>query len=168
MALLLAACASTDQRFLERGTAQGERIEGLKADQVPVHGFTVWVEKGDGKKFTGELLAVEAERLWLETADGVQAVSVTPADRVVVKLSESDQRKTVLWSVVGALSTASHGYFLIFTLPAWAVTGFRTSGSAEHDAEPEVVPANLPRLYQFARFPQGLPAGFGEDGGGKR
>jgi hypothetical protein len=140
---------------------QGERLEGLKTDQVPVHGFTVWVEKADGKKITGELLGVEAERLWVETAAGVQEVSVTPADRVAVKLAESDYHKTVLWSVIGALSTASHGFFLIFTLPAWTVTGVTTSLRAERSAEPEVAPANLPKLYQFARFPQGLPAGYG-------
>jgi hypothetical protein len=62
-----------------------------------------------------------------------------------------------LWSGIGSASTISHGMWLIFSLPIWAITGTATSLSAALNNDIDVPLEKLDLLAQFARFPAGMP-----------
>lgn len=158
--LLALACASSNLGGLDRSQAPGTPTTGVNVAEVPVRGHRVWVTRPGGEELSGELLAVEEERIWLQTAEGAEPFPVAPTDRVTVELAKSDRGKTALWSTFGCASTVTHGAFLIFTGPAWIATGVTSSVGARRSTELNVDPGDLPRLYQFARFPQGLPPGF--------
>jgi hypothetical protein len=80
---------------------------------------------------------------------------------ITVEVYDQDTGGFVLWTVLGTISTISHGYFLVLTAPAWVLTGGGSAMNAEHTDDITVTDqAELDHLTQFARFPQGLPPGY--------
>ena len=64
-----------------------------------------------------------------------------------------------LWTLLGTLSTGSHGFFLILSAPVWILTG--TVAAVNQSRQPVLT---YPRQgwagwRAYARFPQGLPPG---------
>jgi hypothetical protein len=62
--------------------------------------------------------------------------------------------------MVGSVTTISHGFFLILTLPMWAGTGTIASVGASESNNLIVPLEDVDALFQFARFPQGMPPSF--------
>jgi hypothetical protein len=63
------------------------------------------------------------------------------------------------WSVLGTLSTASHGVGLVLTAPIWVIAGV-ASTAKQTRAGHLVYPRRTASAFgAYARFPQGLPAG---------
>jgi hypothetical protein len=63
------------------------------------------------------------------------------------------------WGLVGSLSTASHGFLLILTLPLWLLATGIVSGAETRHVIVSYPEAPLPELAAWARFPQGIPPG---------
>lgn len=103
----------------------------------------------------GELIAVDADTIHV-LADG-RLVSLARAALCCAEVTayRMDLSELQLWSVLGTLSTASQGWFLILTAPAWALTGTAVTASASY--APRIVSTDPLVLRQFARFPQGIP-----------
>jgi hypothetical protein len=146
---------------LNRDVSRGSPTT-VDVKDVPVHGFNVKVERNDDD-VEGELLAVEPRGVWVLPKD-----ATTTLGRVFIPASEItnvriDVYPTQPWSyvgyaVLGTLSTISHGFFLIFTGPTWLLTGISTAigeGASGHIDVPR--PEDHVYLYQFARFPAGMP-----------
>ena len=49
--------------------------------------------------------------------------------KISIELYDSGGALIIAWTVLGTLSTASHGFFLIATAPSWVVVGATTGGS---------------------------------------
>jgi hypothetical protein len=66
----------------------------------------------------------------------------------------------IAWTALGTLSTASHGFFLIFSAPIWMLGGLMSGLSA--GIENDAVASNdvLDALRSRARCPAGLPDGW--------
>jgi hypothetical protein len=77
---------------------------------------------------------------------------------VTVEVRSSASGEMGVWTALGCASTVTHGYYLIITGPMWLATGITSavgeSRSSHAKAENQ---SDFGRLYQFARFPQGLP-----------
>jgi hypothetical protein len=112
----------------------------------------------------GELLAVEPDRVYLARGDQVTVVPLICIEKLKVGAFETTA-EPLAWGTVGALTTLSHGYFLVFSLPTWLLStapASRVHSSAGHIEEPrpgEAAP-KLENLRKWARFPQGMPAGY--------
>ena len=115
-----------------------------------------------GKKSTGrpvvegELIAIDETAFHVLSRTGLQSVPRASGHRITLVGYGNRAGALVGWSVAGGISTLSHGGFLLFTAPMWAITGIVASHTEKragiwHDDE-------LARRY--ARFPQGLPPGF--------
>ena len=157
---LLSGCATRQQ--LDRSLRVGEKpVKRPAAQQVPVHGFSVAItSRVPLRDSEGELLAVEPDQLWLATGKGVVAVSLQPIERVRIEIYPSDALVLTAWSLGGLLSTASHGFFLFVTAPLWLAVGTGVTISAYASNKLDVKPGEFDKLYQYARFPAGLPPGF--------
>lgn len=159
---LCTACGAADQQLVDRGVGLQGSPTAVDVEDVPVRGADVDVKIIQGSNISGELLAADATSVTiLDGAGRVERADARNVDEVVVELYASGGGGTALWTVVGSLSTVSHGFFLIFTLPIWVITGAATSGVASAQSRLHVPRNEIPLLYQFARFPQGLPPGFG-------
>jgi hypothetical protein len=165
--LAVLGCASLP---LDRSVPLGKPTDAPPIYEVPVRGYLVDVELVAGCSHTGELLAADQKRLWLEAGDSDDAtlrtleVPLGSIDSVRIEVHESDSATIGGWMAIGAVSTVTHGFFLILTLPAWALTGGLASGLEAGNNDAEASSADEQGfLYQYARFPQGLPEAFRDD-----
>jgi len=128
--------------------------------------YGAWIHV-DGRSFVsdGELLAAEEGYLALSRDDEVTIVPSECIEKVEIAAFENTSEQTILWGVAGSLSTASHGYYLVFTLPIWLITTW--GATYAHSAAGHVrvdyhqsLTAKVDEIRKWARFPQGLPKGY--------
>ncbi len=105
---------------------------------------------------TGELIAIDDTSIYVLTAGGLRSVARSSPHRLTVVAYSTPGGSMAALAIAGGVSTLSHGGYLLFTAPMWAVAGTwavlseRGAGKV-HDED---------RARPFARFPQGLPPGF--------
>jgi hypothetical protein len=122
---------------------------------------------------SGELIASEGRRGVLILGDDDKLRWAAPDALFELRLGVHDNNKGgfIGWTVLGALSTISHGFWLVFSAPAWILIGSVATSHESHrgildcpprqeTAHPDV--ACLDVAGRFARFPQGPPPGVGE------
>jgi hypothetical protein len=158
--LAAAGCATAS---LDRSESRGSPAAAIQVADVPVRGFTVRVRRaGDGEALEGELLAVDAAAIHLSNGyqgpGQVISVPIRQVEAVEVRdVFASGALGLAIWTGLGALSTLSHGLALVLTAPVWLLIGIPVSIGAAVGNDLAVRPAEIPALYQFARFPAGLP-----------
>lgn len=109
------------------------------------------------QRVAGELIAIDADSVHV-LADGRLVSLPTPTPCCVTLTAfRMDYTALQLWTVVGTLSTASHGFGLILTGPVWLLTGTLAASAASYAPR---IPSTEPAVLRpFARFPQGIPPG---------
>jgi hypothetical protein len=153
--------AGCGHNMLDRDVSEGTPTTAAIED-VPVKGFAVVVEprRGRGDDVKGELLAADERGVWVLTDEGTRFVPREAIEEVRVNVYSNLGWVTLAWTVTGALSTASHGFFLVLTAPAWGALGGGITGAEFAKGKAHAWSNQTPYLYQFARFPAGLPAGW--------
>ena len=115
-----------------------------------------------GEKVAGELLTLDAREARLLTSSGVVRLPLERVARLHVETHRTREVGLALWTTAGALSTASHGGFLVLTFPMWLISGIAATAVESRAGILEHPPRPLPDLQPFARFPQGWPEGLDE------
>ena len=109
-------------------------------------------------RLEGELIAVGEDSVYVLAAGGVTAVSVASVRRATLTAYDSKAGELGAWTLVGTLSTLSHGVGLIISAPLWLATGITATSEQSHKGR---VSGTERRSWEdmrpFARFPQGLP-----------
>jgi hypothetical protein len=109
---------------------------------------------------SGELIAVGDDSIFVLGAAGLRALAVPRIARARLMAYDAQYGALASWTLLGVLSTASHGLGLILSAPVWILAGTGATSSQSRAPLHEVTqPGNLPSLRPFARFPQGLPPG---------
>ena len=169
LVLVLAGCApkaASLDRALVRGRAMkvGAPIERVGA--VPVHGAHVVVDRVGGFRVKGELIAADPTRLVVLTdATYAQEIPVGDVQALRVRTAEPQQQVPGLWGAAGVLSTPTHGFLLLFSAPTWVVATTAAAVDRHMVSWTTVQPAAYPDLWQWARFPAGVPQGWAEANG---
>jgi hypothetical protein len=129
-----------------------------------VYGGWVHCEDIEGKWLpdAGELLAVGADTLWLysDSAAGVRAMPLAAIGRAEVYWYDRDTEVIASWTIVGMLSTLSHGVALVLSAPVWLLFGLAGAGTDLAASRVQVDAPDFARLRPYARFPAGWPPGF--------
>ncbi|HET6149786.1 MAG TPA: hypothetical protein VFH68_19765 [Polyangia bacterium] len=152
LACLTAGCASDPIPQAQRPTEEDAITSGF--------GSFIYVVDSSGEPHAGELIDVLPGRLSI--FDGGR-IEMLPRERVTSALllvHRTHENAYTLWTVLGTLSTVTHGFFLVFSAPIWISTGVATAISEHRRARltyPD--PARWEDLRPYARFPQGLPPG---------
>jgi hypothetical protein len=149
---LLAACAST--------TAPQNWLPN--AAETQIQGFGSWISltiDGDTLKTTldGELIAIEQHTVLVLTCDSLFAVNQEEISAAKLTSYYSGASLLALWTVLGVLSTPSHGWFMGLTVPLWVITGSVSSAGQSYAPQKKYPKLSWYELRQYARFPQGLP-----------
>jgi hypothetical protein len=109
------------------------------------------------QRVAGELIAIDADSVHI-LADGRLLSLPTPSlCCVTLTAFRMDYTALQLWTVIGTLSTASHGVGLILSAPAWVIAG--TGAASVASVAPRIRSTDPAALRPFARFPQGMPPG---------
>lgn len=158
---LLVACEHSAS--LDRARVGGTRTD-VDIRDVPVRGFDARVYLQGDRTVDGELLDVQKDFVAIES-DGVgYRIPVDTIDRVKVTAYSNAALVGGLsgWSATGLGTSLSHGWFIIFSGPVWLAVGVSTAVVAATDPDQSaVVKAGYQtNIWQFVRFPQGLPAGY--------
>ena len=130
-------------------------------EEVPVAGqhAEVRYRDGDGESGAreGELLAIDGASVYLLIDGRTVIVERARLEEASVEIHDAEGTVMVAWTLLGTLSTASHGFLLIVSAPVWMLGGLMSGLSA--GVENDAVASNdvLDALRSRARFPAGLP-----------
>lgn len=129
---------------------QEEAITGGK-------GARAYLRLASGAEARGELISAQDSYVWLLRDDGRLASfpmqSVRTASLGVFQTWEGE---LTAWTIGGALSTVTHGGFLIISLPIWLAVGIPSAYLESRRGFVEYPQSSWQVLGRYARFPQGL------------
>jgi hypothetical protein len=129
-------------------------------------GFGAWIALTTtaGASLEGELISVEPASLSLIMPGSGRLTVVQKASIAEGSVYKYESDSLAGWAVVGTLSTLSHGFFLIFTAPIWSLSSAGIAGSESRHVIIELARGKWDEVAKWARFPQGMPPGFGAPG----
>ena len=140
-----------------RTTAPGGWLSTVDAAQREAYGGWIRVETAHGAFAEGELIAVTPETLFVLSLDSLASVPTSAIRLATLTAYDAGHGVLRTWTLLGSLSTISHGTLLILTLPTWITAGSLSTASASKS--PRVQSLDPAALRPFARFPQGIPPG---------
>lgn len=162
IAALLCACGASGcagMASLDRGEMDGTPDLTQRVENVPVRGYHVAIELRGGTSIEGELLAVEEDELWVEPDEGpaIQQVARRDVELATVYVRSNESGELAGWTVLGTLSTLSHGSLALLGAPVWLAVGVPSATLESSGARADVTGRGMDALFQYARYPQGLP-----------
>jgi hypothetical protein len=162
-ALSASACLCFPSKAtLDRSTASGSPVETIRVEQVPVQGHEVQVKLEQSgrrtKKVSGELLAVSRHYIWILHEGRTRKIHHSRIGKLeIVDMFDTEAAGLGLWTGLGTVSAISHSFIGILTGPIWLALGLSATGSAAASNDINVDLDHINALYQYARFPQGMP-----------
>jgi len=110
------------------------------------------------KTAEGEFIAVEKNKVYLLTEMGPEEIP-TPKVLHVIYATYKEKRISPAWTILGLLSTASHGAWAVISAPIWLITGIIHSSAESTSGITESDSIAWEEIRKYARFPQGIPQG---------
>jgi hypothetical protein len=131
------------------------------AREVPESPRGAWikVETESGKEISGELISVSEKGVFIESESegNLYVIGWGEVKRArLVRYRPGGWWGLIVWTVVGTASTASHGWALILTAPAWLVLGTISTVIATREPVSECSD-DFRKCIPFSRYPQGMP-----------
>jgi hypothetical protein len=108
----------------------------------------------------GELIAITDDRVYVLADSGLVDVPHESVAKATLAAYATGDGQLAGWSALGTLSTLSHGAYLILTAPMWIIAGIMAAAGESRAALLHYPEKPLASFRAYARFPQGLPAGF--------
>lgn len=157
--VLLCGCAEHILAEIGRDTSRGQPAKDIAVEEVPVRGFQLGVVYSDyATVIEGELLAVEGGTIWLLNNGRKSRLPIWGINKLeLLGLSPPSAGVLGAWTTIGSLSTISHGFFLVFSLPIWLVGGISATVGQSHVNRLQIPLSQIGKLHQYARYPQGMP-----------
>lgn len=155
IAALLGACVSNpDPRS---PTIQMMEREG--------YGGFIVIRTKVGMEVAGELISVESNVIRVlrlpQTTGALTWVPVTDIESAELYKYEAEGGFGA-WGLLGTLSTISHGFWLVFSAPAWMISAGIAAGIESHHVVVRYPDDRWNEFVPWARFPQGMPPGLDE------
>lgn len=149
--LALSACAT-----VKAPNGQVPRRQDLVSDAF---GGWMLLTLTSQQNVEGELLALTADSIHvINSALFSFAKKDIAAGRLI--MYNTDTGRFGRWATAGAFGSITNGWFLVFTMPLWIITGVATSSSEANRINYLDYPqTDWNYLNRYARFPQGFPAG---------
>ena len=132
-----------------------------QASEVPQDGYGSWASVtlsiGPDELSEGELIAATSDTLFILENERIQAFGVNEVSKVHIQSYDANHTCLAVWTVLGSLSTLSHGFILILSAPVWIITG--SIGTAAQSKAPHnhIIVGNWNDLQAYCRYPGGMP-----------
>jgi hypothetical protein len=108
----------------------------------------------------GELIAIDQDTLYVLENNLLIRIPLNQIMKAKLVAYKSEHGKLSLWTTAGAISSISHGMILVLSMPTWIIAGSLLTASQSNVPIETIPSAKWHRIRKYARFPQGLPAGF--------
>ena len=165
---VLPACASS-QLGLSTDVKVGQLDKEARLRDVPVHGVLTRLlcrNQGKSSPLVGELLAVEADAIWLLQDGLVARVHRGCIQRATIERHASLAVHTASWTAFSTLATFSHGAWAALSAPVCLLVGAAATAGQASGNDVLVMAHQLDRLRPYARFPAGRPPRYRQASGG--
>ncbi len=106
----------------------------------------------------GEFIAKDLYTIYILNETGMEKIPTTKITQVKLAIYE-EQGLIRIWAILGALSSASHGYYSAVSFPIWLAVGISNAAAASSSGIVKSSFINGTEFTKYARFPQGLPEG---------
>ena len=105
----------------------------------------------------GELIAVTEESVYVASNTGISRIDIELIESARLVAYDSNAHLYGVGVLLGIISTLSHGFFLVLSVPIWILAGSLIARG--HSKKPilEFPQNKWNELNVYARFPQGLP-----------
>jgi hypothetical protein len=152
LAAIVAACAGSSAPYGWSPPAREAQREA----------FGAWIEitfakSAERVNIEGEFIAVDGDKIVVLTEETIISAPIVQIEQAKLMTYGSRNSLLAVWTLVGTLSTLSHGIGLIFSAPAWIIVGTVATSSESYAPRATYPHKSWEELRKFARFPQGLP-----------
>lgn len=134
------------------------------ADRVAADAYGGWArvqwQENEGRtnhEAGGELIAIDADSLFVLSSAQLIGLSMEQVSTVRVETYDPQAGHIVGAGVGGAISTLSHGAWLVLTAPMWMIVTTTSASMRGHEALAEYPRQAVEELQPYARYPGGLP-----------
>jgi hypothetical protein len=129
--------------------------------EVPENPRGCWIElETKVDKIYGEFIGLSEENVYVEVQFGKKLYAV-PRDEVkkarIVVFYPDGTGYLGLWTLLGVLSTLSHGWGLILSAPIWLLFGIPSMIGRSYEPVFSYSKKELDKMSIYARYPQGVP-----------
>jgi hypothetical protein len=144
----------------ERRFGPPQFVAPVGAEQAPREVLGAWsrIDLVDGGFGEGELIACQHGTLYLRSvrSSGREVFFSVPLSgvRAVHVRGPGETAGVAVWSVLGTLTSGTHGWFFPLSGVAWVLTGSIASGFASGS---RMRAPNCDEIRPWVRFPQGMP-----------
>lgn len=134
-----------------------------EADEAQRTAFGAWAKvkynPGDNKymEVRGELIAFHSDTIFVLSSNALEGIPRWQIKSIDLTTFNPKHGVLGFWTLIGSLSTASHGYYMVLSLPVWLLTGISSAAGQSRTAHEKYPGQNWHELNKFARFPAGLP-----------
>lgn len=159
MAVMTWYAAGCSTPFVVHGSRDAVRDPSAAGSPDEVFGETVRVTLAR-ERYLGELIDCDGEGVYLRVHTNFERAWMRLAwsEVQLLEVERSSLGPAMLgWTIGGALSTITHGFWLLISGTVWAVTGGISTAVSWN---PRHTVHNCDDARRFARFPQGMPPGF--------
>jgi hypothetical protein len=130
-------------------------------------GLGAWVQVATihGAFVEGELISVDAGMIRVLPPGANAVVSLSKPEIASGKLYRyTSDSGFGAWGALGTISTLSHGFWLVFSVPIWAIWTGATGAAENNHVVLQMKPGDesWAQVARWARFPQGMPRGFAQ------
>lgn len=152
---LMAGCVSTPGPKGWLPTPKQALSDAFGAWMIVEHGTL-----GRTKIAEGEFIAVQKLRVYIlpQYGEDIESIPINTINKVTLAVYR-EHSYAGLWTLLGSLSTISHGYFLVASFPIWLLGGALNTAAESSSGIEELIVFNWQDLSKYARFPQGIPNG---------
>jgi hypothetical protein len=146
-ALLLIGCATTNAPYNWLDNPE----------QTAAGSYGGWIDiRTPTSRVSGELIAINGDTVFVVKDSLIQVMS---ADIIKARLVYYDASSLAGQVILGTLSTASNGLFLVFTAPMWLIGGPLAARARTYEPILDYPEHSLPDFRPYARYPVSIPQG---------
>lgn len=126
--------------------------------QQSVEGGWISVEcRNDEPCAEGELISASTNGVEVLTAKGFVEIAASDIEEATLGAYHTHHGRLRTWTWSGAVSSLTHGWFAVVSVPMWLITGITASEFERRAGLKHYPDVPLSEFRAFARFPQGRP-----------
>jgi len=112
----------------------------------------------DTGEVQGEFLAVDRDTVFVLLGDSVvRRISHRDIAKAQIAWFDSDWELQAWWTALGAISTLTHGFGVILTMPIWGLTAWGVVPAESRAPLVDVNRVGWEAVKQYARYPAAAP-----------